>query len=196
MHVSCGNCGIEDLLEFSKNIDEVFLEFLSRYDKGLVVENGLSEGLKNEGIVRDESEIRDMIGKNKPDKITEEILFSKKDYVSQYKVLSNPEPKMGSKVEDLGLDEAITKHLKELGINQFYKFQEEAIMEIAYGENIVIEAPTASGKTEAFLIPVIQKIKKIQVMARSLQFLFIQQRHLQEISFQRSKNLQKKLELT
>lgn len=160
MHVSCSGCGIEDLLEFSKNVDEVFLEFLSRYDKGLVTEQGLSEGLKDEGIVRAESEIKSMIGKNKPDKITEEILFSKKDYVSQYKVLSNPEPEMGCKVEDLGLDEAITEHLQELGIKQFYKFQEDAIGEITYGENIVIEAPTASGKTEAFLIPVIQRIKK------------------------------------
>ena len=160
MHVSCSNCGIEDLLEFSKNVDEVFLEFLSRYDKGLVTEKGLSEGLKDEGIVRAESEIKKMIGKNKPDKVTEEILFSKKDYVSQYKVLSNPEPKMGCKVEDLGLDESITEHLKELGIKQFYKFQEDAIVEITYGENVIIEAPTASGKTEAFLIPVIQRIKK------------------------------------
>ena len=63
MHVSCSNCGIEDLLEFSKNVDEVFLEFLSRYDKGLVTEKGLSEGLKDEGIVRPEVEIKNMIGK-------------------------------------------------------------------------------------------------------------------------------------
>ena len=110
--------------------------------------------------MRGENEIKEMIGKNKPDKITEEILFSKKDYISQYKVLSNPEPKMGCKVEELGLDESITEHLKELGIDQFYKFQEEAIEEITFGENVVIEAPTASGKTEAFLIPVIQRIKK------------------------------------
>jgi len=160
MHVSCEKCGIEDLLEFSKNADEVFLEFLSRFDKGLVTEGGLSEGLKDEGIVRGENEIKEMIGKNNPDKITEEILYSKKDYISQYKVLSNPEPKMGCKVEELGLDESITEHLKELKIEQFYKFQEEAIQEIAFGENVVIEAPTASGKTEAFLIPVIQRIKK------------------------------------
>lgn len=160
MHVSCEKCGIEDLLEFAKNPDEVFLEFLSRYDKGLVTEKGLSEGLKEEGIVRGENEIKEMIGNNKPDKITEEILFSKKDYISQYKVLKNPEPEMGCNVEDLGLDESISKHLKELGIKQFYKFQEETIQEIIFGENVVIEAPTASGKTEAFLIPVIQKIKK------------------------------------
>jgi len=160
MHVSCEKCGIEDLLEFTKNPDEVFLEFLSRYDKGLVTEKGLSEGLKEEGIVRGENEIKEMIGNNKPDKITEEILFSKKDYISQYKVLKNPEPKMGCNVEDLGLDESISDHLKELGIKQFYKFQEETIQEVIFGENVVIEAPTASGKTEAFLIPVIQRIKK------------------------------------
>ena len=160
MHISCEKCGLEDLLEFSKNADEVFLEFLSRFDKGLVTEGGLSEGLKDEGIVRGENEIKEMIGKNNPDKITEEILFSKKDYISEYKVLSNPEPKMGCKVEELGLDESITEHLKELKIDQFYKFQEEAIEEITFGENVVIEAPTASGKTEAFLIPVIQRIKK------------------------------------
>ena len=160
MHVYCEKCGIEDLLEFSKNVDEVFLEFLSRFDQGLVNEKGLSEGLKEEGIIRSETEIREMIGKKTPDKITEEILFSKKDYISQYMVLSNPEPKMGCKVDDLGLDGSISESLRELGIEQFYKFQEEAIREITYGENVVIEAPTASGKTEAFLIPVIQRVKK------------------------------------
>ena len=160
MHVSCSGCGVEDLLEFSRNVDEVFLEFLSRYDQGLVTEKGLSEGLKDEGIVRSKNEIIEMIGNNKPDKITEEILFSKKDYVSQYKVLSSPEPEMGCKVEDLGLDESVSEHLEELKIRQFYKFQEESIQEIIFGENVVIEAPTASGKTEAFLIPAIQRIKK------------------------------------
>ena len=160
MHVSCTKCGIEDLLEFSKNIDEVFLEFLSRFDQGLITEKGIQEGLKEEGIVRAENEIKDMIGKNKPEKIIENILFSKKDYVSEYKILESPEPKMGSKIEELGLDEFILNYLRELKIKQFYKFQEESIKEIIYGENIVIEAPTASGKTEAFLIPVIHKIKK------------------------------------
>lgn len=67
---------------------------------------------------------------------------------------------MGNDVEDLGLDESISDYLKDIGIKQFYKFQEEAIEEVSFGENVIIEAPTASGKTEAFLIPVIQKIKK------------------------------------
>ena len=50
MHVSCSKCGIEDILEFSKNPDEVFLEFLERFDKGLVTEKGLTEGLTDEGL--------------------------------------------------------------------------------------------------------------------------------------------------
>jgi len=173
IHVSCDSCGIEDLLEFSKNIDEVFLEFLSRFDEGLVTKKGVSKGLKDQGIIRDEKEIKEMISKNSPDKITEEILYSKKDYISQYKVLKNPEPKMGGKVEDLGLDESISKHLKNIGIEQFYKFQEEAINEIAFGENVIIEAPTASGKTEAFLIPVIQKIKKESKDAKGVFAIFV-----------------------
>ncbi len=114
-----------------------------------------------------------MIGKNKPDKIIESILFSKKDYISQYKVLKNPEPEMGSKVEDVGLDESISNHLKNIEIEQFYKFQDEAIEEIAFGENIVIEAPTASGKTEAFLIPVIQKIKKQSSDVKGIFAIFV-----------------------
>jgi len=160
MHVSCSKCGIEDILEFSKNPDEVFLEFLTRYDKGLVTEKGLSEELTDEGIIRSEKEIKEMIGKINPEKFIEEILFSKKDFISEYKILKNSEPKMGSKVEELGLEKEISDFLNELKIKQFYKFQEDAIQEIVFGENVVIEAPTASGKTEAFLIPVIQRIKK------------------------------------
>lgn len=173
MHVSCSNCGIEDLLEFRKNIDEVFLEFLARFDEGLVSEKGIQDNLKDEGIVRAENEIKEMVGKEQPDKITESILYTKKDFVSQYKVLKNPEPKIGSKVEDMGLDESITDYLKKIEIEKFYKFQEESIQEILFGENVVIEAPTASGKTEAFLIPVIQKIKKESGNAPSVFAVFV-----------------------
>jgi DEAD/DEAH box helicase domain-containing protein len=159
IHISCDNCKLEDLLEFSKNIDEVFLEFLSRFDEGFITKE-ISKSLQDEKIIRDEKEIIEMIGNNKPDEITKSILFSKKDFIAQYKVLKNPDPKMGCSVDDLGLDESIIDCLKEIGIEQFYKFQEESIEEIAFGENVVIEAPTASGKSEAFLIPIIQKIKK------------------------------------
>ncbi len=157
--ISCEKCGLEDLLEYTKNTDEVILDFLTKYDQGEIPDKEqMSIGLKNEGIIRDENEIRKMIGNNTPDELTKSVLFSKKDYISKFKTIKNPLPIMGSKVEDLGLDKKISEHLKKIEIKQFYKFQDEAIEEIAYGSNVVIEAPTASGKTEAFLLPVLQKI--------------------------------------
>ena len=160
IHILCTNCKLEDLLEYSKNIDEVFLEFLTRFDEGLISEKKISNDLKDQRIVRTEDEIKSMIGNKKPDKIIESILYSKKDFVSEYKILKEPNPEIGSPVVEMGLDKSITKYLNEIGIKQFYKFQEKSIQEILFGENIIIEAPTASGKTEAFLIPVMQKIKK------------------------------------
>ncbi|MDX1596094.1 MAG: DEAD/DEAH box helicase [Nitrosopumilaceae archaeon] len=157
--ISCSKCGIEDLLEFAKNIDEVYLEFLSKYDDGLVSKKDLGQSMKKEGMVREESEIKDMIGNDTVDSITKSVLFTKRDYVSDYRILQSPEPEMGSTVEDVGLDDNITSHLKKIGIKKLYKFQQTAIEEIIFGESIVIEAPTASGKTEAFLVPIIQKIK-------------------------------------
>jgi len=157
--ISC-SCGIQDILDYAKNPDEVYLEFLNRFDAGKISDKNLMlESLKQEGIVRDENEIKKMIGKNKPDEITKSVLFSKKDFVSHYMTIKKPTPELGSKVEDFGLDHELSDYLKQIDIKQFYKFQEEAISEIIYGSNVVIEAPTASGKTEAFLIPVIQKIK-------------------------------------
>ena len=63
--ISCSSCGIKDLLDFAKNPDEVFLEFLHRFDKNKIPKkNQLLQGLKQEGIVRDEVEIKEMIGKS------------------------------------------------------------------------------------------------------------------------------------
>jgi len=157
--ISCPSCGLRDLLDFAKNLDEVFLEFSYRFDQNKITANKeLNQGLKLEGIIRDEHEIKKMLGKIKPDPLTKSILFSKKDYVSQYKRIKKPPPEMGSKVIDFGLNEKITEQLLKLNIEKFYKFQEDVINEIIYGSNVIIEAPTASGKTEAFLVPIIQKI--------------------------------------
>ena len=158
--ISCSSCGLQDILEYSKNLDEVYLNFLNRFDEGkLPDENQMKQNLRKEGIIRQENEITAMIGKNKPDFLTKDVLFSKKDYVSHYTRIKKPNPVMGSRVDEVGVDKEISSQLNEMGITNFYKFQEEAIKEIFYGNNVVIEAPTASGKTEAFLIPIIQKIK-------------------------------------
>ena len=157
--ISCDKCSLEDLLEYAKNIDEAYLDFLTKFDEGKIPnKKQMSLGLKADGIIRDEKEIKEMIGNNSLDELTKSVLYSKKDYISKFKTLKNPLPTLGSKVDELGLDWKISDYLQKIDIKRFYKFQEDAIKEIAYGSNVVIEAPTASGKTEAFLIPVLQKI--------------------------------------
>ena len=171
--ISCSNCELQDILDHRKNPDEVYLDFLNRFDEGkLPDENQMKKDLKQEGIIRQEDEIEAMIGKHKPDSLTKNVLFSKKDYVSHYKTIKKPNPIMGSSVDEVGLEKEISSHLNEIGINKFYKFQEDAIKEIFYGNNVVIEAPTASGKTEAFLIPIIQKIKN-QSLSGKIFALFV-----------------------
>jgi len=155
----CSSCGLEDIVDYKKNTDEAYLDFLTRFDDGKVLtRKKMQTALEQEGIVQSEDEIKKMIGDAKLDDLTSSILFSRKHYVSHFRTLSEPEPKMGSKVMELGIDENITKVLEEKGIEQFYKFQEDAILEIMRGNNVVITAPTASGKTEAFVVPIIQKI--------------------------------------
>jgi len=174
MLISCSNCKLEEILEFSKNVDEVYLEFLTRFDSGKIPKKKqLSVSLRSEGILRDPDEIKKMVGSAKPGALTNSVLFSKKDYISFFQVIKEPEPKMGSNVEELGLENEILDYLKEQGIKKLYRFQEEAIKEIVYGNNIVITAPTASGKTEAFLIPTIHNIKNQKQNTTNVLALFV-----------------------
>ena len=80
MHVSCSKCGIQDILEFSKNPDEVFLEFLARFDKGLVTQKELTEELADEGIIRTEKEHNNNNEKTARQKAGKKI-FSKKSFL-------------------------------------------------------------------------------------------------------------------
>ncbi|MFH1447434.1 MAG: DEAD/DEAH box helicase, partial [Candidatus Micrarchaeota archaeon] len=47
--------------------------------------------------------------------------------------------------------------LKSRGVNRFFSHQAKAICAIRKGKNVVIIAPTASGKTESYLVPVIER---------------------------------------
>ena len=171
--ITCSSCGLQDILEFRKNLDEAILDLGIRFDEGEIPDKvQMKNDLEKEGIIRKKDEIEAMIGKSKLDSLTKNVLFSKKDYVSHFKTIKKPEPVMGSNVEDVGLGKEISSHLNEIGITKFYKFQEEAIKEIFYGNSVVIEAPTASGKTEAFLIPIIQKIKN-ENLAGKVSALFV-----------------------
>ena len=65
-------------------------------------------------------------------------------------------PNFSCTIEALKLDPSLTKALNKIGINSLYDFQERAIKKIRSGKNVGILAGTGSGKTEAFLIPILE----------------------------------------
>jgi DEAD/DEAH box helicase domain-containing protein len=92
------------------------------------------------------------------DPLIEDVLRSQDDYIVDFQAIEEPPPEFGSNIEDLPVDEAIINVLKAKKIERLYNYQEQAIKKILQGSDMVITAPTASGKTEAFCIPVLQKI--------------------------------------
>lgn len=62
-------------------------------------------------------------------------------------------------MDDLeGLDPRLLETLSELGISQFTEPQQRSIPLIAKGRNVLLVAPTGIGKTEAALLPIMDKI--------------------------------------
>jgi len=172
--ISCTKCELKSIVDYKKNLDEAYLDFLVQYDHGTIQDKKqMGQLLIASGILQSEDEIKKMIKGHDPDELTKSVLFSKNDYVSYYKTIKEPEPEIGSDVTELGLDSQISKYLHQKNIEKFYKFQEDAIKEIAYGHNVVISAPTASGKTEAFMVPIIQKIKPEREDAGKILALFV-----------------------
>jgi DEAD/DEAH box helicase domain-containing protein len=157
---TCEKCKICSVLPFYTNLDETYLEFLDRFDKGYVtVFEDLKIVLEKEKLVRSRKEIMKMLEKSKiNNNLINEILFSDLDYVVDVIKLKESKIAAGKELDELPLDDIILSQLKSRNISSLYRFQEEAIFNILRGKNTVIIAPTASGKTEAFCIPILQKI--------------------------------------
>ena len=50
--ISCEKCGMKDLLEHTKNTDEVYLDFLTKFDDGKISDKKQMDlDLKKEGII-------------------------------------------------------------------------------------------------------------------------------------------------
>ena len=157
---TCEKCHICSVLPFYNNLDETYLEFLDRFDNGYVtIFEDLKIILEKEKLVRSKTEIEKMIKKSKiNNNLINEILYSDLDYVVDVIKLEESKIALGKELDELPLDDTILNQLKSRNILTLYKFQEEAIFNILREKNTVIIAPTASGKTEAFCLPILQKI--------------------------------------
>ena len=140
--------------------DSAYLEFLDLYDNGRIA-NGddLNTIMQQERILRPSSEIKRLL-EGTTNKLLKEVLSSQKDYVVEYRLIQDSDSKPGSPVNELPVDDKIISTLSRKGIKQVYEFQEQSIKRILFGKDTVIVAPTASGKTEAFCIPILQRISE------------------------------------
>jgi DEAD/DEAH box helicase domain-containing protein len=149
------------LVTASASPDEAYAEFLDRYDAGQVsTADDLRPLMEQEKIVRPKKEIDSLLSAAgaKEDPLLEEVLRSERDYVVDFRAIEEPPPDYGDSVRALPVDEAIIEVLEKKGIEKLYRFQEDAVKKILRSTDVVVTAPTASGKTEAFCIPILQKI--------------------------------------
>jgi DEAD/DEAH box helicase domain-containing protein len=70
------------------------------------------------------------------------------------------EPGREAEFAEGALDSPAMPVLESRGIGRLYAHQAEAVELVRKGENVVVTAPTASGKTEIFLIPVVEEALK------------------------------------
>lgn len=87
-----------------------------------------------------------------------EPIFNCEDEIVVYRIFSsfNEYP-----TEPLDfLPHKLSEVLKSRGITKLYEFQKKAMELLMDGKNVVITAPTGFGKTEAFAIPLIERVLK------------------------------------
>jgi DEAD/DEAH box helicase domain-containing protein len=159
----CSKCNICAIIPTAgSSTDEAYLEFLDRCESGtgIAYADDLKLLMQQEKIIRPSAEIDALIdaAKATSDPLLEQTLRSQQDYIVDFQTIDEPPPELGSLVDNVPVDKAIIDVLKAKKINYLYKFQEEAIKKILQGNDLVITAPTASGKTEAFCIPLLQQV--------------------------------------
>jgi ATP-dependent RNA helicase DeaD len=65
-----------------------------------------------------------------------------------------------SNFQDLALIQNVKTRLKELKFNELFPIQEEAILPLIEGRDVIGQAKTGTGKTLAYAIPIIEKLRK------------------------------------
>ncbi len=90
--------------------------------------------------------------------VVQRILMDSAYRLVKYRQFSETTPEVGSDIDDAPLDNELKAALKRQKFTQLFKFQDDAIKHILAGRDVVVSAPTATGKTEAFALPIIQQI--------------------------------------
>ncbi len=149
--IVCLRCRLRHALK-AKSEKSAFQSFINSIEEGSV---GLStrdlkelkEEVKREGFEYDDLP-----------QALKSLLMQSDSYPVRYKLFPESDARYGSSVEDSTLHPKIKEYLQKQGIQRLYEFQERAMELIKDGKDVVIVAPTASGKTEAFALPAVERI--------------------------------------
>ncbi|MEM0345871.1 MAG: DEAD/DEAH box helicase, partial [Thermofilaceae archaeon] len=90
------------------------------------------------------------------DEFLEELRRDRKFVYVAVERPSPPEP--GPPVEHVVKSEELRAALRRRGIERLYRFQAEAVRLLGSRRNVLIAAGTGTGKTEAFLIPILERV--------------------------------------
>lgn len=80
----------------------------------------------------------------------------------------HPDPEPGPSLEEAGLPGFLAERLKARGIRRLYRFQWEAYLSISSGRHTVIVSGTGTGKTEAFILPIIAGLEERPVSVNAV----------------------------
>ncbi len=168
---TCPDCGNESLRKTSRGIacsecgyHELSTDFLSRSNDE---QNRKKKKKPDYAFSADKLLIKNwnitkaMIEKADPPRVVQR--FSKNIYGAcvYYEFIPPRKPKQGSQIEACEyLSDKIKQALLDLQYKSLYEFQERSLQYIQEGKNVVITAPTGSGKTEGFVLPVLEQALK------------------------------------
>ena len=158
----CSKCNICAIVPTADSTDEAYLDFLDRCESGtgIAYADDLKLLMQEEKIIRSSQEIDALLSAANAtgDSLLEQTLRSQEDYIVDFQAIDEHPPEFGCMINHAPVDQALIDVLKAKKIDYLYKFQEDAIRKILEGKDLVITAPTASGKTEAFCIPLLQHV--------------------------------------
>lgn len=132
-------------------------------NKELGLQNGLKIKKSAPKCVMNLSEFEShfqISAKNLPSAIRKIIQFAQHQIVD-YRLFEKQQGQIGASIDILG-DPNLIDFLKQRKISRFFEFQQKAIEAIQKDQDVCIVAPTGNGKTEAFLIPTLLKIREFK----------------------------------